>query len=116
MPHSVSGLVLKGNWQVFPVDARGIDFVGFRFFHSHTILRRRNFLRFARQARRVLRMILDGRQIPFHSASGPLSRVGQLKHCDSLDIRQRYFDPIGSKILKDVVRAHFKPRPMRMTA
>ena len=61
-------------------------------------------------------MILDGRQIPFHSAWGLLSRVGQLKHCDGLDIRQRYFDPIGSKILKDVVRAHFKPRPMRMTA
>lgn len=25
-------LILKGNWQVFPVSIRGIDFLGYRFF------------------------------------------------------------------------------------
>ena len=33
-------LSLKGNYQVFPVDARGIDYVGFVFRHSHTRLRK----------------------------------------------------------------------------
>lgn len=104
------GLHLKGNWQVFPVDARGIDFVGFRFYHTHTTLRRRNFLRYARQCRRVQRMIRLGRPIPFTMAAGLLSRVGQLKHCDGLDIRIRYFDPIGAKVLKEVVREHSRKR------
>lgn len=33
-------LVLKGNYQVFPVEARGIDYVGFVFRHNHTLLRK----------------------------------------------------------------------------
>src|SRR3972149_5917062 len=32
-------LTLKDNWQVFPVDVRGIDFLGYRFFHDYTLLR-----------------------------------------------------------------------------
>jgi len=31
---------LKDNWQVFPVDSRGIDFLGYRFFHGYTLLRK----------------------------------------------------------------------------
>jgi hypothetical protein len=33
-------LEIKSNYQVFPVEARGIDFVGYRFFHTHTLLRK----------------------------------------------------------------------------
>ncbi len=33
-------LTLKGNFQVFPIDARGLDFVGFRFYHTHTQIRK----------------------------------------------------------------------------
>jgi retron-type reverse transcriptase len=34
-------LKIKENWQVFPIEARGLDFVGYRFFHNRTILRKR---------------------------------------------------------------------------
>ena len=33
-------LQVKNNYQVFPVDARGIDFVGYVFRHTHTLLRK----------------------------------------------------------------------------
>jgi len=33
-------LAVKDNYQVFPVDARGIDFVGYVFYHTHTRLRK----------------------------------------------------------------------------
>lgn len=33
-------LRLKDNWQVFPVDSRGIDFLGYVFFHDHIRLRK----------------------------------------------------------------------------
>ncbi|OQA66920.1 MAG: Group II intron-encoded protein LtrA [Ignavibacteria bacterium ADurb.Bin266] len=33
-------LKIKRNYQVFPVDARGIDFLGYRFFHTHILLRK----------------------------------------------------------------------------
>jgi len=34
-------LEIKGNWQIFPVDDRGIDFLGYRFFHGYTLVRKR---------------------------------------------------------------------------
>lgn len=33
-------LELKSNYQIFPVDARGIDFVGYVFYHDYTLLRK----------------------------------------------------------------------------
>ena len=47
------GLTLKGNWQVFRFDKRGLDFLGFRFFRTHTILRKRNALKIRRKAKRA---------------------------------------------------------------
>lgn len=34
------GLELKPNWQIFPVDDRGIDFLGYVFYHGYTLLRK----------------------------------------------------------------------------
>lgn len=42
-------LTVKQNYQVFPVDARGIDFVGYVHFHSHTRLRKTIKKNFARK-------------------------------------------------------------------
>lgn len=33
-------LKIKSNHQVFPLDSRGLDFVGYKFYHSHTLLRK----------------------------------------------------------------------------
>jgi hypothetical protein len=33
-------LEVKNNWQIFPVASRGIDFVGYVFFHTHTRMRK----------------------------------------------------------------------------
>lgn len=41
-------LDVKGDWQVFPVAVRGIDFVGYRFFHEKTLLRKKLKKRMAR--------------------------------------------------------------------
>jgi len=41
-------LDVKHNYQVFPVDARGIDFVGYVFYHTHTRLRKTIKQNFAR--------------------------------------------------------------------
>jgi RNA-directed DNA polymerase len=41
-------LTVKENYQVFPVDSRSIDFVGYRFYHTHTLLRKSIKQNFAR--------------------------------------------------------------------
>jgi retron-type reverse transcriptase len=46
-------LQIKSNWQIFPVDSRGIDFVGYVFFHTHTLLRKSIKQRFCRRLARI---------------------------------------------------------------
>jgi RNA-directed DNA polymerase len=45
-------LTVKGNYQVFPVAARGIDFVGYVFYHTHVLIRKSIKQRFARMMAR----------------------------------------------------------------
>lgn len=45
-------LTIKENYQVYPVASRGIDFVGYRFYHSHTLLRKSIKQNFARMLAR----------------------------------------------------------------
>lgn len=45
-------LRIKDNYQVFPVKARGIDFVGYVFFHTHVLLRKSIKKRFAKAVSR----------------------------------------------------------------
>ena len=125
------GLRMKENWQIYRttftaavakrhslMDARKqrlrrprmVSAVGYRFSHTHIILRKRNFLRFARQCRRVKKRMDAQKPISFRQASGLLSRIGQLRHCDSHNIRVKYVDPIGVKNLKEVVRDESKRR------
>ncbi len=104
------GLRMKGNWQVFPLKARPLDFVGYKFSRSHTTLRRRNFLRFARQCRRAQRKLERGEKLSYKLCAGLLSRAGLLVHCDSHAVRVKYLVPVGVKNLKEVVRIESKRR------
>lgn len=64
-------LIIKGNYQVFPVDARSIDFVGYRFYHTHIVLRKSIKQSFAR-------MIANRK-----NKASIASYNGWAKHCDS---------------------------------
>lgn len=46
-------LNFKDNWQIFKVDSRGIDFVGYRIFHTHTLLRKHIKKRFCKKINKL---------------------------------------------------------------
>lgn len=110
------GLTLKENWQVYRTTAarkakgrgRAVSAVGYRFWHGVTTLRRRNFLRMIRQARRIRKKQEKGIRVPAQQAAGFLSRVGQLQHCDSFRAKEKYICNIKIKRLKEVVRNESK--------
>lgn len=64
-------LTVKDNYQIFPVEARGIDFVGYVFYHTHTRLRKTIKQKFAR-------MIANNK-----NAQSLASYNGWAAHCDS---------------------------------
>lgn len=104
-------LELKANWQVYPTAARRVAAVGYRYAAGHTILRKRNFLRLTRQCRRVRKKQQKGLPVSFSQAAGVISRIGQLKHCDSKTVLQKYVGPLDTEQLKEVIRNESKRRP-----
>jgi len=75
--HDNLKLTVKGNYQVFPVDARGIDFVGYVFRHTHVLLRKTIKQNFAR-------MIKKNR-----NAQSIASYTGWAKHCNSKNLLKK---------------------------
>lgn len=77
-------LQIKGNYQVFPVDSdrlkgRGIDFVGYVFRHTHTLLRKSIKQNFAR-------MIAKNR-----NPQSVASYYGWACHCNSRNLLKKLF-------------------------
>lgn len=68
-------LTIKGNYQVFPVEARGIDFVGYPTFHKYVLLRKSIKKSFARMMARN------------YSRQSFMSYMGWLKYCNSLNLQ-----------------------------
>ncbi|MGL5904950.1 MAG: RNA-directed DNA polymerase, partial [Cetobacterium sp.] len=86
-------LTLKENWQVFPVNVRGIDFLGYRFFRNYALLRKRT----AKKLKRKISKIKNKRVLSFTDVCSLNSYLGWTKHCDSYRFNQKYFEPLQGK-------------------
>ncbi len=89
-------LTIKGNWQIFQVDARGIDFLGYVFYHTHTRLRKRT-------KRNIFRKIVSCNRKGMtekekQNAMG--SYYGWLKYCDSGHLKKTINEKGNGKIIK----------------
>ena len=72
-------LSLKSNYQIFPVDSRGIDFVGYVTRHTHCLARKKNKKGLCRELARLRKAGVPEAEIMLLTAS----RAGFMKHCDS---------------------------------
>lgn len=72
-------LEIKGNWQVFPVDARGIDFLGYVVRHDYVRLRKRTKQNIQRKLDACINNGMTIKEI--HKAMG--SYYGWLKYADT---------------------------------
>lgn len=94
------GLKLKDNWQVFPIDDRGIDFVGYRIFTDHILLRKSTKVRMKRKLAEIRERQKKGMQITDHDRGVVASYNGVMDWCDSYRLKQRYLN----KIVRDMTR------------
>jgi hypothetical protein len=70
-------LVIKDNYQVFVVAVRGIDFLGYVFFHTHVLLRKTIKKRFAR----MMKKRRNGRSFSAYN--------GWLTHCNGRHLMKK---------------------------
>lgn len=62
-------LVIKDNYQVFPVVNRGIDFVGYKFYHTHVLVRKNIKKNLFRKQARIKRLGLSDKETKIQMAS-----------------------------------------------
>lgn len=87
------GLKLNPRWQLFPVDARGVDFVGYRTFPRRVLLRRRTKTRLTRATRRISDSLRAGIGPDTPMRSCIASYSGILSWCDGKGLYRRYIRP-----------------------
>ena len=99
-------LELKPNHNVFTIDEIGLDFVGYRFFHGYTLLRRRNSLRLMRRIHRISKKQKNGEYISRREAAGLLSLLGQLKNVVHHKFNKKYVSMIDRDALVAIVNSY----------
>lgn len=79
-------LTPKDNWQLFRVDDRGVDFVGYRIFRDYILIRKRTSLRISRKSRKIKKNII----FYIKHAAAIISYNGWLEYCNSHNFKKIY--------------------------
>lgn len=87
-------LIIKSNYQIFPVDKRGIDFVGYRVFPKFTLLRKTTCQKFKTVMKKIKRKVQLNPLITSRNWGQINSYNGWLRYCDSYRLKKKYFDEL----------------------
>lgn len=77
---------IKANWQVFPTNVRGIDFLGYRIYKNFTLLRTGT----KKRMKHKMKNISNHKNISYKDNCSIQSYKGWLKHCDSYRLYQKH--------------------------
>jgi hypothetical protein len=103
-------LEVKGDWQIFKVNSRPIDFLGLKFYRNKTILRKRNALRIKR---RLIKISKKSR-LNYKDACAVVSYWGWIKRSDSYNFYSKNIKPfVTIKQAKRTVSEFAKRRNLR---
>ncbi len=86
--------------RIFPV-TEGCDFVGYRIFPGHRLLRRHSGYRFRRRLRGMARAMERGELTPGSLRSRIASWVGHARHADTWGLRRAIFGEVSFHVGKD---------------
>lgn len=78
-------LQIKHNYQIFPVEKRGIDFVGYVFYHTHILMRKTIKKRFCRKAAKLNKKNITAQE----HKQNICSWLGWAKHCNSKNLLKK---------------------------
>lgn len=76
------GLKVKDNYQIYPVDSRGINFVGYVFYHTHTLIRKSIKYKIIRLVNSYLNREIDKKEFKVRMCA----YYGWLKHANAKNL------------------------------
>lgn len=90
---NVLKLDLKENYQIFPIDKRGIDFLGYRVFRGYVLLRKRVL----KQMKKKLSKISSKNKLSYNEHCVLNSYCGWIKHCNHNRLFDKYIKQFHNK-------------------
>lgn len=87
-------LELKPNYQVFPVESRGIDFVGIRNFHHFSLLRKRIIKTMKKKMLRLQKLVANGGELSYTDWCSISSYNGWMMYANTYRLRKKYIAPL----------------------
>ena len=79
-------LQIKDNYQVFPVDIRGLDFVGYIFRHDYVLIRKSIKIKYTRKVRKLKKKGVDENQFKQKTSGW----YGWCKHANAINLLKKY--------------------------
>lgn len=95
-------LDIKSNWQVFPTQIRGIDFVGYRHFYGFKLLRKSTCKRFKKKMRRIRKICESGGALTESDLGSYNSYKGWLDWGDCSRLADKYLQPLNGYIAERI--------------
>ncbi len=83
-------LNIKGNWQIFPVESRGIDFLGYVFYHDYTLLRKSIKMKCRKKIAKIKKHGLSMK--PIAVISSVMSYMGWMNYANCRNLYNEYLD------------------------
>lgn len=91
--HDNLKLELKGNEQVFPIDKRPIDFVGYNVYRNHVMLRKS----IKKSMVKKMKLLSEKDKLTESDISSMGSYEGWLIHCNGKNLHRKYIMPLEKK-------------------
>lgn len=104
-------LTIKKNYQIFPIKDRGIDFVGYRFYHSHVLLRKRIKTSMMKKLSQINKLKITAEEYnqqmaaywgwvsqPFASTHNLIKKINNMKQFSDFNIKSTSGSFDGKKI------------------
>lgn len=87
-------LKLKKNWQIFPIEKRGLDYIGYKIYPTHTLLRKD----IANHMKKKLTYYKDIGQLDAHTFGSIMSYKGWIKWANTHNLDVKYMKPLNGKL------------------
>lgn len=88
------GYSVKPNWQIADLSTEGVDFLGYRVYKTHILVRKKTKYRIKREMARILRKLESGQSPDKHDRGVVASYCGVLKWCDSYNLYRKVIWPV----------------------
>ena len=100
-------LTIKGNYQVFPIADRGVDFVGYRIFPDFILLRNSTAKRLKSKLSKIRMKVKSGTEMSYSDYCCYNSYKGWVGYCNGHRLCEKYFKPLEPHI-QEYYQNHLK--------